>query len=151
MLLLTIHWPPKPKIVWNLTPSVRSGPYMVSDDTIIEPGDLVVARLPDRWRRYAAARRYIASSVPIIKRVGAVSGSTICAHDSQITVDGRLAATRRRDDGAGRPLPWWQGCTRIGAGQVFLLGDIGSASFDGRYVGVSERRLILGKAHLLWR
>jgi type IV secretory pathway protease TraF len=60
------------------------------------------------------------------------------------------AVTRRATDGARRTLPWWEGCARLGEGDAFLLMARAKASFDGRYFGVTRRRDIVGKAHLLW-
>jgi conjugative transfer signal peptidase TraF len=150
LLLLPSLSAPKPRIVWNLTPSVRQGPYIVLSPVVVEPGNLVVAMLPDPWQRYSAARCYIAAGVPILKRVAAVPGSTVCADKARIAIDGQFVTVRRREDGSGKPLPWWEGCRRIGAGQLFLLGDAGSASFDGRYFGPISRQLVLGKAFSLW-
>ena len=65
-------------------------------------------------------------------------------------IDGAPVVTRRRLDPHGRPMPWWEGCHRLAAGELFLLMDRSPLSFDGRYFGVTAPDQIIGKAHLLW-
>jgi len=53
-------------------------------------------------------------------------------------------------DAKGRPMKWWSGCVRLRGRQLFLLMSDSPASFDGRYFGVTEGGLVVGKARLLW-
>jgi type IV secretory pathway protease TraF len=46
-------------------------------------------------------------------------------------------------------MPWWEGCRKIGQGELFLLMD-SSLSFDGRYFGISRMEDLVGRAKLLW-
>ena len=116
----------------------------------VEPGDMVIARAPDRFRRLAAERRYLPMNVPLVKRVAGYAGDEICVIGQEIFVNGRWTAERRLADGQGRPMPIWSGCIRLHGSQLFLLMD-SPASFDGRYLGVTEGRYVIGKARLLWR
>ncbi|MCW1430879.1 S26 family signal peptidase [Novosphingobium sp. JCM 18896] len=141
---------PSPVLLWNVTASVPTGLYSLGGSAAIERGDLVAARLPPRVRSLAAERRYVPASVPVIKRVAGVSGDLVCGMGAQVTVNGRTVAMRRQWDGARRLLPKWQGCERLSASRVFLLGDAPD-SFDGRYFGVIESACVLGEASLLWR
>ena len=52
-------------------------------------------------------------------------------------------ATRIERDIEGRTLPSWDGCRRLGGGELFLLGDTVD-SFDGRYWGPVTMNLIEG-------
>lgn len=139
-----------PLLVWNATASAPVGLYVVRPDASIAVGDMVIARVPLGYRALAAARHYIPANVPLVKQVAAGRGDQICALGSILYRNGVWLADRRRRDGQRRPLPAWQGCVRLGAGQVFLLMATSPLSFDGRYFGVSDRRDIIGKAHLLW-
>lgn len=149
-LLLTIAVPPVPRLVWNASPSAPVGLYVVSPNVPVEPGDMVVAWTPDPWRGLAAQRRYLPRNVPLVKRVVAARGDLVCARGASISINGVPAVTRRAADGAGRTLPWWEGCARPGKGDAFLLMASADASFDGRYFGVTRARDIIGRAHLLW-
>src|SRR3546814_4149287 len=75
---------------------------------------MVIARLPDTVRLFAARRHYLPANVPVVKRVAAASGDEVCAAGARIMVNGRLVARRLDRDGAGRPMPWRSGCATLG-------------------------------------
>lgn len=141
---------PRPLFIWNASASAPTGLYLVTAIGNPACGDRVAARLPAHWRAFAARRHYLPANVPLIKRIAAIPGDMVCASDDRVTVNGNFAALRLSRDGAGRPMPAWRGCRRLGAGDVLLLAAH-PASFDGRYFGLGHRRDILGKAHLIWR
>lgn len=147
---LTIARPPLPRLVWNASASAPIGLYAVSPGTAPGRGDMVIAWPPAAARQLAAHRRYLPANVPLVKRVVAVAGDTICGVDRTVTVDGRPVALRRTADAAGRPLPAWQGCIRLAPGMVFLLMTEIPDSFDGRYFGPTAARDVIGKATPLW-
>ena len=70
-LATTIALPPTPWLVWNASASAPIGLYAVSGRQDIASGDMVLVRVPDRWRRLAAKRRYIPINIPLVKRVAA--------------------------------------------------------------------------------
>ena len=146
---LTMAAPIRPLLVWNATPSAPVGLYAISPPHDVARGDMVIARLSPPWRALADARRYVPAKVPIVKRVAAQPGDTVCARGNAIFIDENLRATRHLSDGQGRLMPWWQGCTTLRDGSLFLLND-NLASFDGRYIGPTQRGDIVGRAHLLW-
>ena len=148
---LTIAWPPLPRLVWNASASAPIGLYAVSPGTAPGRGDMVIAWPPAAARQLAAHRRYLPANVPLVKRVAAVAGDTICGVDRAVTVNGRRVALRRVADAAGRPLPAWQGCIRLTPGVVFLLMTETPDSFDGRYFGPTAARDVIGRATPLWR
>jgi len=150
VLLASIALPPAPRLVWNASASAPIGLYAVTPGASAEPGDMVVARVPEPFRRLAAERRYLPMNVPLVKRVAAYAGDEVCALGQEIFVNGRWTAERRLADGQGRSMPMWSGCIRLHGRQLFLLMD-NPASFDGRYFGATEGRDIIGKARLLWR
>lgn len=149
IVLGSAAFPPTPRLVWNASASAPIGLYSVSPGALAEPGDMVIARVPEPWRRLAATRRYLPMNVPLVKRVAAAAGDEVCALGQEIFVNGRWMAERLVFDGAGRPMPMWSGCMRLRGRQLFLLMDA-PASFDGRYFGVTGGDDIIGKARLLW-
>lgn len=149
IVLGSAAFPPVPRFVWNASASAPIGLYSASPGALVELGDMVIARVPDPYRRLAATRRYLPMNVPLVKRVAAAAGDDVCALGQEIFVNGRWIAERLVADGAGRPMPLWSGCIRLRGRQLFLLMDA-PASFDGRYFGVTEGRDVIGKARLLW-
>lgn len=111
---------------------------------------MVIAWLPARYRMLAAQRRYLPANVPLVKRVAAAAGDKVCALGRGVFVNGRKVAERLAADGEGRPMPWWHGCVRLRGQERLLLMTRSSASFDGRYFGVTEGSDVVGKARLLW-
>jgi len=150
IVLTSAALPPAPRLIWNASASAPIGLYAVSPGAPAKPGDMVIARVPERFRRLAAERRYLPMNVPLVKRVIAYAGDEVCALGQDIFVNGRWTAERRVVDGMGRPMPIWTGCERLHGPQLFLLMD-NPASFDGRYFGPTEGKDIVGKARLLWR
>lgn len=140
---------PTPQLVWNVSASAPIGFYWRIAG-VPSHGDLVLARAPLWARKLAAERAYLPLDVPIIKRVAAVAGHVVCASGDAISIDGRVVAYRLASDGMGRPLPQWEGCEILGAGEFFLLMADVPGSFDGRYFGMTERHEIIGRLVPLW-
>ncbi|EJU14402.1 conjugal transfer protein TraF [Sphingomonas sp. LH128] len=111
---------------------------------------MVVARLAPAWEDFAAARRYLAAHVPLVKRVAAGPGDRVCAQGGKIFRNGVFLAGRLGRDRAGRTMPWWNGCLRLQSGQFLLLMADNPASFDGRYFGITSQQYVIGRARLLW-
>jgi len=141
---------PAPRLVWNASASAPTGLYWVWPGDAPARGEMVVARVPQRWRMLAARRHYLPANVPLVKRVAATRGALVCADGPRVTVDGGVVAVRLERDPSGRALPWWQGCRRLGPGEYLLLTDAPKA-FDGRYFGISMRAELVGRARLIWR
>ena len=141
--------PPAPRLLWNASASAPMGLYLVRPGGTVDPGDMVIARLPQAVRQMAAQRRYLPLNVPLVKRAIGVAGDEVCALGREIFLNGARIASRRSIDGARRPMPAWTGCVRLRGRQMFLMMDAPD-SFDGRYFGPSEGTDLIGKAHLLW-
>lgn len=141
---------PRPRLIWNASASAPIGLYYVMPGAPVRVGDMVVARLPRGLVALAAHRRYLPSNVPLVKRVAAGPGARLCAIGHLVLIDGKVAASRRDVDRAGRPLPAWHGCRTLARGDMFLLMAGVPDSFDGRYFGVTGRRDLIGKATPLW-
>ena len=149
-LLVTIAAMPVPRLVWNASASAPLGLYQVTPDAPVRSGDMVIAWVPEGARMLAARRRYLPANVPLVKRVAATSGDTVCAIGPVVSINGSPIAERRRFDGHGRVLPWWEGCVTLRAGELFLLMADAADSFDGRYFGPTGAQGVLGRARLLW-
>ena len=150
LVLASAALPPAPLFVWNASASAPTGLYFVSPGASIHAGDMVIARTPAPWRMLAARRHYLPANVPLVKRAVAAEGDIVCAHDEHVSINGMPAVTRRVRDGAGRILPWWEGCRALRQGELFLLMADAQDSFDGRYFGVTGPGDVVGKARLIW-
>ena len=149
-LAATVVATPPPLLVWNVSASAPRGLYAVTPAGGIARGAMVIARLTERPRALAAARGYLPANVPLVKRAAAIAGDRVCAQARLILINGTPVAWRLPSDAAGRPLPAWQGCIRLGKGQAFLLMAEHPASFDGRYFGMTQASEIVGPARLIW-
>jgi conjugative transfer signal peptidase TraF len=150
LLLSTIRTPPRPRFVWNASESVPLGLYRVQPADTLAVTDLVVAAPPEPLASFLAQRTYLALGVPLIKRVLALPGQSVCREDLLISVDGIAMGTALALDRRGRALPVWRGCRAIAQGEVFLMNWDEPASLDGRYFGPIPTSSIIGRAEPLW-
>lgn len=139
-----------PRLVWNASESAPTGLYAVRSASVLVAGDLVVAHPPEELAVFLAARSYLPPGIPLIKRVVAVPGQTVCRNAFLVTVDGRTLGAAREQDRMGRSLPVWQGCRVVAAGEVFLMNRNVPDSLDGRYFGPLPVSTIIGRAGPLW-
>lgn len=135
-----------PRLVWNASASVPIGLYSVRPVDGLEVADLVAVQPPDRVAGFLDARGYLPLGVPLMKRVAALPGQSVCRTADIVAVDGIAMATARQLDRLGRPLPAWQGCHRIADGEVFLMNWQHPGSLDGRYFGPLPSNSIIGRA-----
>jgi conjugative transfer signal peptidase TraF len=141
---------PAPRLLWNASASVPIGLYSV--EPIDQPAvtNVVVAMPPNSLATFLAERDYVPVGVPLIKRILALRGQSVCRNERVISVDGSAMGMALAHDRQGRPLPVWQGCQAIAEGDVFLMNWDEPASFDGRYFGPIPLRAIIGRAKPLW-
>jgi conjugative transfer signal peptidase TraF len=148
--LLSTAREPGPRIVWNATASSPIGLYAVQRTTKLSVGDLVIVIPPLRVASFLADRGFLPRGVPLIKRILALSGQTVCRYGLMITVDNLNVGVARKYDSLGRPLPNWEGCQTMANTDVFFMNRNQSASLDGRYFGAFPRSSIIGSAIPLW-
>jgi type IV secretory pathway protease TraF len=68
--------------------------------------DLVIAIPPEPFATFLADAGYVPRRVPLIKRVRALSGQTVCREGYAITVDGMgMGEAREYDRGRGAHCP----------------------------------------------
>lgn len=139
-----------PRLIWNASASVPVGLYALHPDARVDEGDLVAVRPPAPLARFLAERHYLPLDVPLMKRVAALPGQEVCRHDRTITVDGVLFGDALDRDRRGRPLPIWQGCRRLGPGELFLMNAAVPDSLDGRYFGPLPAATVIGAATPLY-
>lgn len=139
----------RPVLVYNASASAPLGFYIRARGAP-RRGDFVLARLPADAARLAAERGYLPASVPIVKRVAALTGDLVCVASDVVSVNGKAIATALHTDHQGRPLLAWDGCRTLAEGEIFLLMQAMPASFDGRYFGPVTSAAIVGKLLPLW-
>jgi conjugative transfer signal peptidase TraF len=140
---------PIPLLIWNASASAPIGLYAVRSAGALRLADLVIVAPPPPLDTFLDERRYLPTGVPLIKRILALPGQTVCRSGRTITVDGTPVGEALERDHLGRPLPVWHGCRVIAAGDVFLM-NRAPASLDGRYFGPLPATTILGRADPLW-
>lgn len=140
------------KLIYNASASAPIGLYWL-DTQPVKRDDYVLVRVPERVRNLVEERGYLPPDVPLLKRVVGMKGDRICRRGEEIFVNELVVVTAKRRDGQGREMPMWHGCHILTKQTVFLLQEH-PQSFDGRYFGPVDRRLIIGRAtrlRLPWR
>jgi conjugative transfer signal peptidase TraF len=117
---------------------------------VLHVTELVVIRPPEPLASFLADRGYLPTGVPLLKRVLALPGQTVCRADRTIIVDGFAMGEALERDRRGRTLPSWRGCRAVPAGEVFLMNRQSEDSLDGRYFGSLPAAAIVGQAQPLW-
>jgi conjugative transfer signal peptidase TraF len=136
-------------IIWNASPSVPVGLYLIITKASPRVGDLVALRLPPVIAAFAARRGYLPTSAYLLKPVAAVAGDLVCRFGERVLVRGVLAGIAEDADSDGNAMPTWQGCRVLQTGEVFVLADH-PRSFDGRYFGPLDGASVAGRAAPLW-
>jgi conjugative transfer signal peptidase TraF len=140
---------PAPRLIWNASASVPIGLYAVHPAGALHVGELLVVMPPEPLAGFLDERRYLPKGVPLLKRVAALPGQTVCRSDRAISIDGVAVGEALDRDHLGRPLPVWRGCRVIGDGEIFLMNPRAD-SLDGRYFGPLPDTAIAGRAAPLW-
>jgi type IV secretory pathway protease TraF len=96
------------------------------------------------------APHFFAFGVPMLNRVLALPGQTVCRRGPTIAVDGIDAGQAQERDRRGHPLPVWDGCRLIPDGDVFVMNWQSTDSLDGRYFGPLPASAVIGRAVPVW-
>jgi type IV secretory pathway protease TraF len=88
LLVATLGPKPAPSLVWNASESVPIGLYRVQPASKLTVTDLVVAMPPEPLATFLSQGGYLPRGVPLIKRVLALPGQTVCRKGLAISVDG---------------------------------------------------------------
>jgi conjugative transfer signal peptidase TraF len=142
------------RFIWNASASVPVGLYRIVPATgtsrRIDVTDLAVVMPPAELAAFLDQRGYLPRGLPLIKRVLALSGTTVCRSGSTIVAYGTTYGEARDRDTRGRPLPVWQGCRTLGDGDAFFMNWDSLDSFDSRYFGPLPLSTIVGRAIPVW-
>ena len=122
-----------PVLVWNASPSVPTGLYRIVRTTPAV-GDLVLVRLPPRYAALAATTGLSAALRLPCQTLVATGATRSVDAAPRSSCAGSLLHVPERAMQAARPLPSWQGCRVLQAGELFVLAD-DPDSFDSRYFG----------------
>ena len=139
-----------PHFVWNVSESVPTGLYQVQPTRPLVVTTLVVAYPPEPVATLLEDGGYLPRDVPLIKRILALPGQTVCRTGPTIAVDGTEMGVARERDHRGRVLPVWEGCHTLAGDEVFLMNWDEPASLDGRYFGPIPLHAVVGRAVPLW-
>ena len=149
-LLLSTVGGATPLYIWNASNSVPVGLYRLQSVTKLAVTELVAVQPPDLLAAFLDLNGYLPIGVPMLKRVLALPGQTICRNGLTIAVDGIDVGDAHERDGHGRPLPAWHGCRVIADGDVFVMNCQSEDSLDGRYFGPLPASAVIGKAVPVW-
>jgi conjugative transfer signal peptidase TraF len=150
MLLSTIVAQPPTHYIWNASESVPIGLYLMQPTGRLFVTELVAVLPSEPTATFLEAGRFLPRGIPMLKRVLALPGQTVCRKELIISVDKSSVGEARAQDSRGRPLPVWQGCHVVADGEVFLMNWQSADSLDGRYFGVLPTSAIIGRAEPLW-
>ena len=139
-----------PRVLWNASASVPVGLYRLHPLDQVSIGDLVAIQPPPTLSDYLDARGYLPRGVPLLKHVVALEGALVCRSGDAITVDHLRLGQAHAQDRVGRAMPIWQGCHRLGAGEVFLMNPDAPDSLDGRYFGPLPLTTITARLTPIW-
>ena len=139
-----------PLYVWNASASVPVGLYRLQSTGERYVPELVAVMPPEPLAIFLADGGYLPRSVPMLKRVLALPGQTVCREGLTVMIDAIAMGAARERDGRGRLLPVWQGCHVIVAGELFLMNWQSADSLDGRYFGPIPASAVIGRAHPVW-
>jgi len=150
VLLLSTIEGAAPRYIWNVSNSAPIGLYRVEPVGQLSVTELVAVLPPDPLAAFLDLNGYLPSGVPMLKRVLALPGQTVCRIGLTITVGSLEMGQARSRDGRNRPLPDWQGCRVIGDYELFVMNWQSFDSLDSRYFGPIPTSSVIGRAVPVW-
>ncbi|KYH01560.1 S26 family signal peptidase [Bradyrhizobium sp. CIAT3101] len=139
-----------PCYIWNASESVPIGLYRLQPTQGLTVAELVAVRPPEPLSSFLDLNGYLPTGVPMLKRVLALPGQTVCRNGFALSVDNIEMGLARERDTRGRPLPVWRGCRLIAPDEVFLMNRQSAGSLDGRYFGPLPASAVIGEALPVW-
>jgi conjugative transfer signal peptidase TraF len=137
------------KLIWNVSASVQTGLYVLTNSDDLRRGSVVAVQPPPVLAKLMNERQYLGVGAPMLKSVAALPGDKVCRKGTRVSVNGHTIARAKKRDKKGLALPVWRGCQRLSQDQIFLVNAGVADSMDGRYFGPLPRNTVIGKAHLL--
>lgn len=139
-----------PLYIWNASESVPIGLYRLRSADNLFVTELLAVQPPEPLATFLDLNGYLPAGLPMLKRVLALPGQTVCRSGRTVSVDAIEMGEARGRDGRGRPLPKWQGCRVVGEGELFVMNWESASSLDGRYFGFLPESAVLGRALPVW-
>jgi conjugative transfer signal peptidase TraF len=139
-----------PLYVWNASDSVPIGLYRLRPADNLFVTELVAVQPPEPLATFLDLNGYLPTGVPMLKRVLALPGQTVCRSGLAVSVDAIEMGEARDRDGRRRPLPKWRGCRVVGEGELFVMNWQSANSLDGRYFGFLPTSAVIGRAFPVW-
>ncbi|TIM63880.1 MAG: S26 family signal peptidase, partial [Mesorhizobium sp.] len=90
-----------PAFIWNASASVPIGLYRLAPVERLDIGDYVVVTPPAQLATFLAGRGHLARGVPLIKRVLALAGATVCRRGATIIAFDHAYGEAREKDSLG--------------------------------------------------
>lgn len=149
-LVATIVLEPLPLYIWNASASVPIGLYRLLPAAQFQVTELVAVQPPEPLATFLDLNGYLPIGVPMLKRVLALAGQSVCRTGLTISVNDVPVGEAKDHDRRGRPLPKWQGCRVVGDGELFLMNWQSGDSLDGRYFGFLPASSVIGRAVPVW-
>jgi conjugative transfer signal peptidase TraF len=149
-LLLSTIGAASPRYIWNVSNSVPAGLYRLHPAGKLTVTELVAVQPPEPLATFLDLNGYLPMGIPMLKRVLALPGQTVCRNGLTIAVDGIDVGQAHERDGRGRPLPIWHGCQTIADGDVFVMNWQSADSLDSRYFGPLPASAVIGRAVPVW-
>jgi conjugative transfer signal peptidase TraF len=150
LLLLSTTGRASPHYIWNASNSVPIGLYRIQPAATLIVTELVAVQPPDPLAAFLDLNGYLPAGIPMLKRVLALPGQTVCRNGLIITVDSIEMGQARERDSRGRALPAWQGCRIIKEGELFVMNWQSVDSLDSRYFGPLPTSVVIGRAVPVW-
>lgn len=141
---------PVPLYIWNVSESVPLGLYRLRPAETPFVTQLVAVLPPEPLATFLAHGSYLPRGVPMLKRVLALPGQTVCRNGNTIIVETIEIGEARELDGRGRQLPVWQGCRVVARDELFLMNWQSADSLDGRYFGPTPASAVIAHALPIW-
>jgi len=139
-----------PLYVWNVSESVPLGLYRLRPADKLFVTELVAVQPREPLATFLDLNGYLPVGIPMLKRVLALPGQTVCRSGRTISVDEIVMGEARERDSRGRPLPVWHGCRVVGEDELFLMNWQSKDSLDGRYFGPIAASAVIGRAFPVW-
>lgn len=149
-LIAPIILEPAPLYVWNASESVPIGLYRLQLSDKLFVTELVAVQPPEPLATFLDLNGYLPAGLPMLKRVLALPGQTVCRSGLTVSVDAIEMGGAQDRDGRGRPLPKWQGCRVVSESELFVMNWQSTNSLDGRYFGFLPSSAVIGRALPVW-
>jgi conjugative transfer signal peptidase TraF len=134
LLLVGSSAPLARDLTLNLTASLPRGLYALAASRRVGAGDIVSFPVPRAVQDLVLQRHYLRPGATLLKHVVAVEGDRVCLDHRRFVVNGHELALIRYTDSRGRPLPSYDFCGPVLAGEVFVA-TAAPTSLDSRYCG----------------